>query len=318
MQGVARWFAPVLAVLALLITPPALADIQPAPGLIWDVRAERPIARAALMERLVAADVVLLGEKHDNARHHVLQAEILKDLAAAGRRPALVWEMLPRSAQPRIDRFLDQNDRRADGFAEAVGWERLGWGDWALYRPVAEAAVAAGLRQRAGGLERAALKAIGQGGLPALPKHLAARLPEGPTLSESQKRVIEDAVFEGHCGYIPRRHLAPMIAVQTARDLALADAVAVAAGPGGAVLIAGSQHVRRDAGVPVHLVRMLPDASVVVISFVEVTDRGDRPDQPPWKAAARAGAYDFLWFSAPAPEKDYCADLAKQFGLKKD
>lgn len=313
-RSIARWIS--LALLFLGLALPALAEIQPVPGLIWDVVAKRSISKDILAARLTATDVVLLGEKHDNAVHHVLQAEILKGLASAGRRPALVWEMLPRSAQPTIDRFLASDDPDADGFAEAVGWAGLGWGDWSLYRPVAAAALASGLSQRAGGLDRADVKAVGRDGLTALPANLALRLPRGPALSDAQKKVIEDAVFEGHCRYIPREHLGPMIDVQTARDLAFADAIAASLMPDGAVLIAGSQHVRRDAGTLVHLARLAPEASVVAISFVELTDTGDRPDQPPWKDAAMAGAFDYLWFTEPAPEKDYCGDLAKRFGRK--
>ena len=131
--------------------------------------------------------------------------------------------------------------------------------------------------------------------------------------------MIENAVFEGHCGYLPRAHLGPMINVQIARDLTLAaaitDAVGHSGGQNGAVLIAGSQHVRRDAGVPVHLARMLPEASILVIGFVEIAK--DKTAEP-FNAGelAKTGAHDILVFTDPGPDKDYCADLAKRFGLK--
>ena len=95
-----------------------------------------------------------------------------------------------------------------------------------------------------------------------------------------------------------------MITVKIPRNLtlvaAIADAVGHSGDKNGTVLIAGSEHVRCDAGVPVHLTRMLPE--VLVIGFVET--------------AKRKGAHSILWFTEPGPNRDYCADLAKRFRLK--
>ena len=312
-RAVANGLVLLLAILAAtLVTTAARAEIAARPGLIWDVAARAPISREALDQRIAAATYVLLGEKHDNSHHHRLQGEVLARLVEAGRRPTLVWEMLPRSLQPRIDTYLEEKDADADGFAAAVGWAGLGWGDWSLFRPIAKAALAGRVAQRAGGLDRAELKAVGRGGIEALPKDLAARLPDGEPLSPARRKIIEDAVFNGHCGYVPRAHLGPMISVQIARDLSLADALARLPAPGGAVLIAGSQHVRRDAGAPVHLARMRPGATILAIGFVE-TGSARRPDP---LALARTGGHDILWFTRPGPDKDYCAGLAKRFGLK--
>ncbi len=111
----------------------ASAEIAARPGLIWDVAARAPVTRQALEERLVATDYILLGEKHDNPGHHQLQAEIIQRLVRAGRRPALVWEMLPRSKQGDIDAHLTKENPDPDGFAAAVGWDDLGWG---IGRPI--------------------------------------------------------------------------------------------------------------------------------------------------------------------------------------
>jgi len=72
-----------------------------------------------------------------------------------------------------------------------------------------------------GGLESADLNAAERKGLNVLPGDLAARLPTGAVLSQSQEKVIEGSVFEGHFGYLPRAHLGPTITVKIARDLTL-------------------------------------------------------------------------------------------------
>src|SRR4051812_674712 len=47
---------------------------HPLVGRVWDVKNATFITRDALWAKLVTADYVLLGEKHDNPDHHRLQA----------------------------------------------------------------------------------------------------------------------------------------------------------------------------------------------------------------------------------------------------
>src|SRR5687768_4939373 len=66
---------------------------HPLTGRIWDVASGEFIDRPTLIMRLARAEFVLLGEKHDNPDHHRLQAEVVRGLIAAGRRPAVGFEM---------------------------------------------------------------------------------------------------------------------------------------------------------------------------------------------------------------------------------
>src|SRR6266480_2784062 len=62
-------------------------------GTIWDVRAGVAITPETFVTRVAARRFVLLGEKHDNPDHHRLQAWVVGALIAAGRRPAVAFEM---------------------------------------------------------------------------------------------------------------------------------------------------------------------------------------------------------------------------------
>ena len=48
-----------------------------------------------IADRARTAEVVYLGELHDNPQHHAIQARILEAMLAAGARPALAFEMIP-------------------------------------------------------------------------------------------------------------------------------------------------------------------------------------------------------------------------------
>ncbi|MGA1635663.1 MAG: ChaN family lipoprotein, partial [Gemmobacter sp.] len=82
---------------------------------------------------LPAADVVILGEVHDNPIHHANQARAV----AAIRPAALVFEMFGPDEAARA-----QGVARGDAAAlgAALGWEGSGWPDFALYHPIFTAA----------------------------------------------------------------------------------------------------------------------------------------------------------------------------------
>src|SRR3954465_13282726 len=63
-------------------------------GRIWDAKAGTFVEPRVMFGRLAATRFVLLGERHDNPDHHRLQARALSELVKAGRRPAVVFEML--------------------------------------------------------------------------------------------------------------------------------------------------------------------------------------------------------------------------------
>ena len=118
---------------------------------------------------------------------------------------------------------------------------------------------------------------------------------------------LERVIDESHCGKLPPRSLAGMVDAQRARDAVMAHALAVQR-EHGAVLIAGNGHVRRDFGVPYHLERLAPGASVASVALMEA-----QPDRlHPGDYAGRANPrFDYLWFTSAAARDDPCAQLTK-------
>ena len=113
---------------------------HPLVGRIWDVKAGAFIGEDVLVTRLVASRFVLLGERHDNPDHHVLQAKLVHAMIEAGRRPALGFEMLSTDDAPAVIRYLARSPKDASGLGDAVNWARSGWPEWRFYQPIAQAA----------------------------------------------------------------------------------------------------------------------------------------------------------------------------------
>ncbi len=75
-----------------------LAD-HPLAGKIWDMNSRSFIDESVLIARIDNANVVLLGETHDNPLHHDIQQRLLKARIASGARPALLMEQLDSESQ---------------------------------------------------------------------------------------------------------------------------------------------------------------------------------------------------------------------------
>jgi uncharacterized iron-regulated protein len=275
---------------------------HPLAGRVIDVRAGREIEPAVLLERLRAARFVLLGEKHDNPDHHRLQAWVVEGLARAGQRRGLAFEMLPQDSAAALAAAAP---RGVDAIPAAVDWEHLGWPEWALYRPLFEAALAAGFPVFPADLERSQLADLRRGGAP--PDSLVALGLDRPLEPGALVGLREDLV-RSHCGALPEPEVERMLGIQRARDAQLAAALAAAAQEDGAVLIAGAAHVRRTSGVPVYLARAAPGTSVVALALAEVVP-GARDLEA---TLGRERDLDYLWMTPRVDDQDPCERFRRQ------
>jgi uncharacterized iron-regulated protein len=291
---------------------------HPLTGRIWDVSAARFIDRETLVERLARADFVLLGERHDNADHHMLQAEVVRSLIAVGRRPAVGFEMLGLDDASAIAKYLAAAPSDAAGIGQAVNWNQRGWPDWAMYQPIAEAALRANLRIVPTNLPLATATKMTRNGLAALEPSMVRELgldrPPPDAVFEKMAADIRDA----HCGLAPEKILKPMVDVQRARDAQMAESLLAAADPDGAILIAGAGHVRNDYGIPVYLKAKAPAKRVISIAFIEVDK--DKTEPQSYALAYPDGRFpfDYVWFTPRVDDVDPCEKFKSQFDrLKK-
>ena len=295
---------------------------HPLTGTVWLPATGETITPAALVERLAAAEFVLLGEKHDNPDHHRLQAWLIERLAASGRHPAVAFEMIDSDKAPVLSAWLAAHPGDAAGLGPALAWDKSGWPDWdGNYRPVAAAALAAGLPLAAANLPTRQVMALAHGDGP--PAAELARLGIDQPLPPAMEKTLAEDIRDSHCKQMPEVMVPGMMRGQRARDAAMAQAlVAAAAGPGadGAVLIAGAGHVRQDRAVPLTLRQLAPGRTVFALALLEVsaedrkaTDYADAFDG--LRGPRVASPFDAIWFTARLDNDDPCQAFADQ--LKK-
>jgi uncharacterized iron-regulated protein len=285
---------------------------HPLTGRIWEVASGKFIDRHNLMMRLARAEFVLLGEKHDNPDHHRLQAEVLRGLIAAGRRPAVGFEMFSLDDAGAIANHLARAPRDAAGLGPALNWQKSGWPDWAMYQPIAEAALAAKLAIFATNLPLATARKMSRDGL-ALEPSVRRDLGLDRPLSDVMFATMAADIRNSHCGYGSAESVQTMVQVQRARDAQMAQSLIAAATADGAVLVAGAGHVRSDYGIPIYLTAKAPGQQVVSIAFVEVDQLEPEPDKYLLANPAGRAPFDYLWFTPRVDDEDGCEKFKAQF-----
>jgi uncharacterized iron-regulated protein len=282
---------------------------HPLAGKIWDGRAARFVDEAALSEALSAADLVLLGEVHDNPDHHLLQARLVRTIVASGHRSALALEMLTADLQPAVDAARMKTPREPENLAPV--WKQGGWPDFDLYRPILAAGLEAGLPIVAANLARAQVRALVAKGIDAADPALRARLESGPPLPPQAIDELRAEMSVAHCGELPESMLDPLIVAQRARDATMAARLAEASRDRGAILIAGKGHAR-DRDVPAWLKIDAPGKKVVVVAFVEVEPGAKAPADYVEEFGKGPFPYDYAIFTPATKREDPCAKLRER------
>jgi len=288
---------------------------HPLAGRIWQPEAARFVTPEAVVAALGQARFVLLGEKHDNPDHHRIQAWLVGSMIAAGRRPALAFEMFASDQQAALDEHLAARPKDAAGIGAAVNWAKSGWPDWELYQPIAQAALDGGAAILAANLPRPLRRALARTGVSALGAERVAALGLDRPLPEELAGPLREEIAVSHCGQLPASMIGPMATVMTARDAQMAEVLRRGArliGHDGAVLITGKGHARNDRGVPFHLRRGDGAASIVSLGLVEVAEGVTEPAAYAEILGAEPLPFDFVWFTPVADPEDPCAKFAEQ------
>lgn len=261
---------------------PEGAEIRALPG-------GAPLTFAALAAQVAAADLVILGEQHDDPAHQAMQAALI----GAVRPGAAAFEMVPRAAESALA------DLRAapapdDAMRAAAQWDR--YSEW--HGPIGALPPAAPVI--GAGVAREDLRA-------AMKTSAAAVWGDGPALGLSAplpadiRQAMEEEQIAAHCNAMPASMAPAMVEAQRLRDAAFAAALLRAkdaAGDAPAFLITGNGHARRDRGSPAYLA----GRDVLVVGQINRPDGGDWRDAlAAWRATGAAAPFDIVVITDPPP-----------------
>lgn len=104
---------------------------------IYSAKDHRQLSFGEFTDRLLNADMVCIGESHDNELCHRLQLQIIKALYASDARLGVGMEMFQRPYQEPLDKFI-RGEITEEEMLKATEY-RSRWGfHWSLYRPIVD------------------------------------------------------------------------------------------------------------------------------------------------------------------------------------
>lgn len=246
-------------------------------------------------------DVTFIGEMHDDAVAHYLEAEILRRIA--GPDWALSMEMFERDVQGVVDEYLEGLIDERDLIASGRAWSNY----QSDYKPLIEIAKEAHMPVIAANAPKRYVDVVGkkgQAGLLALGVEAKSTLPPLPYTAASQayrerfEREMSQETGAHGSEPLPAHQTESDYALQaqTLWDAAMADSIAkfLKVHPNKHILqINGLFHSEYHQGIPEHLLRYRPDTTTLVVTILR--DKSF----PSWKGADMKGAGDFVIVTDP-------------------
>ena len=263
--------------------------VQVQPGQIVDTHRRRAVTMTQMVQSLESATYILIGEQHDNAKHHQFQAEVISALVRAGRSVIVGMEMFDRTKQHPLNLWTLGRLSEAE-FIQQSDWQNQ-WGfDYALYRPIFEVVRQNCLRLVALNVPRTLVRQVARDGWQSVPLDERLGLSD-PDLSQTEHRLLFDALMGGHPGN-PR--LDAIYPAQVVWDEGMADTAirylerTVPSPRSAFVIIAGNGHVMYDVGISLRLRQRGVRETAVIVCL---------PDSAP-PVSVRASLGDFVWLPA--------------------
>jgi uncharacterized iron-regulated protein len=293
--------------LGLVLALAGCAGLMPGgERIVLDPRDDLTAAARQVAARARRVEVVYLGELHDSAHHHAVQARVLDAIVASGSRPAVAFEMLSEDQQAAADAVVAGQDSATDA-ERRLRWQARGWPDFSMYWPLFEMARRVRLPVLAADLDPAVARRVGREGLAALGElagPLRSLLPPDP----GRERALAAAIGKAHCDLLPERRLPAMVEAWHARNVTMARRLTAALDAAGQVVVIVGRGHQDPGGLPAQLEALRPGTRQLVVTLLEVAS-GESPE-----AALREASGDVLWLTPAIARPDPCAGLRQRLG----
>jgi uncharacterized iron-regulated protein len=260
-------------------TPDPVVLVSYVPERVYDSDRKKFSDFEVMLSELSRADVVLVGEQHDDRNTHRLELAVLEGLMRRRGELTVSLEMFERDVQQALAAYVAGELPEEDFLKQARPWPRYSTD----YRPLVEFARAHGWaviasnvpRRLAGQVAKDGLRALEA--LPAEERPFAARaidcpdddyrdrfvasmnqhpIPGADQMGADERKALDDRYYFAQC----------------VKDETMAEAIASAHGPGHPLIVhyTGAFHTDYGLGTAARLKRRLKNARIVTISVLPV------------------------------------------------
>ena len=261
--------------------------------IIFEYKTKNQINVQDLIATINDADIILLGEIHDNLFQHRVRADLMGKIQS--KEFAIVSEHLVSGSEiTYYGRLLED--------LETIGFNKKAW-SWPVHEVLYKKFEELGLPVFGGNLSQEDINNIYVGKKFSQSDTLTSIVKRNALDSQSKGKLLNDLVV-GHCGVVEEDFLGFMFTVQRLRDASLAYTANKLAP---AIVIAGNGHVRRDYGVPQILKKMNPNSNVISITFLEIDRLLEMTDN--LIKLFKEAETDYIWLTETVSKVDQCEKL---------
>ena len=284
-------------------------------GKIWSTRDKIFIDKQQLLNSVYQSDYVLLGETHDNLKHHEDHGWMISKIADKSQQAAIAFEMLSQDQANVVNNVEFQS---TDELLETLEQAKTGWEYKKYYRPVFDSAFKAKLPMHATEINRKTLMKIVSKGIEHAPEGVQELL-ENTKLSEEATSSLKKEIEMTHCGMINDEMTSAMMLGQKVRDAAIGSALYnIKKDPvKTAILVAGSGHIRKDRGAPFYLNAKDKDARITAVAWLEIEPEVNDPLAYSKRWGTDQLPFDYVVFTAQVDRPDPCEEMRKYMDHKK-
>jgi len=273
---------------------------------IYDIKNSRFTNKANLLDRIKNSKYILLGETHDNIKHHENQAWVIDELAKLSFSTSVSFEMIDDTQYEVID---GKNIKTSNDLIELLNQFKTAWEYENYYKELFDSVLQAGLKMLPANIERQKLYDYLRDNKSELPFEIEQLMNENP-LSPVMEDALQKEIIASHCGMIDQESAKPMMNGQRVRDATMALSL-LDAGADRRVLIAGSGHVRNDRGVPLYLSPQDNEKKTISIAQLEVEQGNVDVESYLLNWNNIKLPFDYVWFTARAQREDPCLAFKK-------
>ncbi len=226
-----------------------------------------------IIEELATKQVIYLGETHDSVADHLLQLRIIQALQKKGLKLTLAMEMFPVSSQEALDMYVLNKSIDEPAFLRSSHWFDVWRYDWRLFRPLFNFCRSANIPVHGINVDRKIVSTVFSSG-------------HTDDLSDEQQATVAQQRDLGLDGYVDRlktvhsfhkqaphdkeKGIAGFIQSQSIWDESMAENIVkilTEHSDTTVIVIAGSQHTRKDSGIPPRVKRRKDVRQATVINL---------------------------------------------------
>ncbi len=290
---------------------------HPLTGKILRTTDQQVLSSAELFDDIMKADIIYLGERHDDVTHHEGQLEIIKHITEQGRKPAIGFEtfsveqtsiLMNYSEIKNSSHLISEQFTPNDWLKEKLHIKKEKDKTWEYYGAIINYGFEHQLPLFGIDLNKAIRHRItkkGIEGLSSVEKQLLnlSKLPE-----ENYRQFMHEQFKKGHCGWGKPRYLNKLYDNWLARNDGMAEAITAMADShkdGPVVVIVGTGHTQFNKGVYDRVKLLNPNLEQLNLAFTnaseDITDLSYYQQQLVFEDVQYGYGYEYRWFTQPVP-----------------